>query len=233
MIKIRLEKAANGIIFQILSMPEQIRLMDRTFTASNGYVISSSKRPEFIPDEQHIYVIGDQHRHDQDLLVYRLEDYTNTDIENVVQDILTAFREFTGSSTYKALVNPSATEDFGPNTISFDNGNIVIRLEKVRHGIIFQVIKMPERLRNMGGIATPYLNIVSTCYPELKISTLHLIGNRPEEDHVAVVYPCGNDHREDMYKKVIDTIQTMVETPQYQQLVQPPEQVDENVYTFI
>ena len=124
MIKIQLTKASNGLIFQILSMPDALRQMDQMFVSSCGYTISSSSVPELIcPDKLtpgKIYLRGYDVGRDADITVQAFT--TPEALEYHYNAIIRTMSEFVSSELYQELLDNDVTPD-DPDVLCFSRKN--------------------------------------------------------------------------------------------------------------
>lgn len=216
-LQIRLEQAENGLIFQILQQPEALRELGlNQFKASNGWVIEAMNHPAIEVTSKRIFLRGEHTEHDHMISLII------TSSRQSYQEILVAFEEFVRSPTYLNLtdtVEQQQKRQFESNLISFDDGNLIIRLEKAENSLIFQLLAAPEELRGWPAhtITSPYLAVSSAAFPQLTASTLYLRGSDKEKDKTTTVCECtSNSTRDKLYNKVIDTIQILIESSEYQ-----------------
>lgn len=112
-IQLRLEKAANGIVYQVVQEPEKLRVLGiGKFVASNGWAVESVSYPDIDITNKRIFLRGDKQTMDDEIqLVFADSDVA---IKQAHQDILTAMEEFVRSPIYNKLMG--ITTPIAPTT---------------------------------------------------------------------------------------------------------------------
>ncbi|RWZ87276.1 MAG: hypothetical protein EO766_12185 [Hydrotalea sp. AMD] len=227
MIKIRLELASNGIIYQVLEMPEQLRVNKTLFydIDSNCKIISYHDPEICVKDSTQIEFFLRGKCDSLDNKVHLLT--SDKHLVSIYNRILKALDSFVKSKEYKSLMGIPSDPDYHSlsrfGVIPFDE-HLVIRLEKAYNALIYQVIKIPECIRGNFIYPCSATNMVvkSVGVPEhlYGSKSIYLQGNESKcDDRISIINFDNDTDRNIYYDKLITTFVNLVESREYKDVV--------------